>query len=248
MKTILKWGLLVGGVCLATAVVHPRFSRAADHLDAPGTSLEAAADINDVYAFNDSGDANKIAFIMTVSPAAAATTKFSDAVQYVIHTQSGAAFGTVGNDTNIICTFNTAQVAQCWVGADTYLTGDASTATGIASKDGKVKIFAGVRKDPFFFNLLGFREAVGAVKGVVDGGQTAFGNPLTADSTGCPDLADGTGNLVAGMLKTNPDGGGAPEDFFANLNTLAIVAQVDKALVTKGGPIVAVSGSTHRKP
>lgn len=241
-KAVLKWMIVVGGACLATAVLRPRLTRAADHLDAPATTAEAAADINDVYAFRDTGDATKIALAMTVFPAATTASKFSDAVQYVIRTQSGAAFGTVANDFNIICTFNAAQTAQCWAGASEYLTGDASAATGIASKDGKVKIFAGLRKDPFFFNLLGFRNAVKAVKGAIDGGT------LVSDSTGCPDLTGGTGNAVAGLLKTNPDGGGAPEDFFKTLNTLAIVVQIDKALVTAGGPIMAVSGSTHRKP
>lgn len=234
--TILKWTVVVGGACLATAVIHPRLARSADHLDAPATKKEAAADINDVYTFMDG---NNAVFAMTVSPAAPAGAKFSDAVQYVLHTQSAAAFGGGANDVNIICTFDAAQKAQCWAGSE-YATGDASSANGISSASGKLKVFAGLRADPFFFNLAGFRDTVATVKGAVDGG-------LGFDSTGCPIVDGPTSGVLVNKLKTNPDGGGAPEDFFANLNTLAIVASVDKSLVTAGGPIVSVWASTNRK-
>ncbi len=226
---------MVGGACLATAVIHPRLAHSADHLDAPATKAEAAADINDVYTFTDSTNA---VFAMTVSPAAAAGAKFSDAVQYVLHTQSAAAFGGGSNDVNVICTFNAAQVAQCWAGGE-YATGDASSATGISSASGKLKVFAGLRADPFFFNLAGFKNAVSTVKGAA--------SSLKFDA-GCPQLTGETATVLANQLKTNPDGGGAPEDFFKNLNTLAIVAQIDLALVTKGGPVVSVWASTNRKP
>ena len=54
--TFLKWMIVVGGACLATAVIHPRLARSADHLDAPATIAEPAADINDVYAFLPSAE------------------------------------------------------------------------------------------------------------------------------------------------------------------------------------------------
>jgi hypothetical protein len=237
---LLKWMVVVGGACLATAIAHPRLARSADHLDAPATKKEAAADINDVYAFMDGSNA---VFAMTVLPAAPAGAKFSDAVQYVVHTQSAPAFGGGASDVNVICTFDAAQIAQCWGGGE-YATGDASSAAGIASKSGKLKVFAGLRADPFFFNLAGFQATVTAVEGAVDGGG---GAPLAFDTTGCPIVDPGTSAALVNLLKTNPVGGGAPEDFFKNLNTLAIVASLDKSLVTAGGPVVSVWASTNRK-
>jgi hypothetical protein len=236
--TFLKWMGLVGGTCLAIVIVHPRLAQSADHRDAPASTMEPAADINDVYAFMDG---NNAVFAMTVSPAATAATKFSDAIQYVIRSSSGAGFGSTSADFNTICTFSNAtpQVAQCWAGPDHYLTGDPGAGTGLTSTDGKVKIFAGVRKDPFFFNLAGFQEVAKQV--------TAAAPSLTFTDAGCPLLPKGTADSLVLQLRKNPDGGGAPEDFFKNLNTLAIVVSVDKALVTKGGAIVAVHGSTHRK-
>ena len=239
--TFLKWMLVVGGACLATAVIHPRLARSADHLDAPATTAEHAADINDVYSFLDKpGDAaTHVVFAMTVFPAAPADAKFSDTVQYVLHAQSGAAFGAVTSDYNIICQFDAAQKASCWGGTDEYVTGDASAAAGLTSADGKFKVFAGLRADPFFFNLDGFKNAITTV-------DTAVGmNLINFNDAGCPLLADGTGPFLQNLLKTTD--GGDPVDFFKKLNGLGIVVQLDKSLVTKGGPIVSVWGSTHRK-
>jgi hypothetical protein len=238
--------VVVGGACLATAIIHPRLARSADHLDAPATKAEAAADVNDVYAFLDKpGDpTTKVIYAMTVFPAAPAGAKFSDTVQYVIHTSSGAKFGATTSDLNIICTFDAAQKAQCWAGADEYVTGDASAATGITSASGKFKVFAGLRADPFFFNLAGFKNAVATVESAAAA--------LTFNDAGCPQLNTPTAQALQGQLSHDPDGGigttSAPVDFFKNLNGLAIVVELDKTVATKGGNIVSVWGSTHRKP
>jgi hypothetical protein len=244
--TFLKWMVVVGGACLATAIIHPRLARSADHLDAPATVADHPADINDVYAFLPSselaaGAATHAVFVMTVFPAAPADAKFSDAVQYVLHAQSGAGFPTTTADYNIICTFDTAQKAQCWGGTDEYATGDASQAAGISSADGKLKVFAGLRADPFFFNLDGFKDAIQTVDNFVDGGT------LTFSDAGCPNnlSAANSGTLVGKLGTTN--GAATATDFFKTLNGLAIVVQVDKTLVTKGGPVVSVWGSTHKK-
>ncbi|MEO7110517.1 MAG: hypothetical protein ABI183_08780, partial [Polyangiaceae bacterium] len=122
---------------------------------------DPAADINDVYSWMDG---NNMVFAMTVTPNAPAGTAFSNATQYVFHTQSGAKYGaTTGVEKNIIATFDATGKISLWVGTDEYITGDASATTGLASADGKVKVFAGLRADPFFFNLSGFNAAVSAV-------------------------------------------------------------------------------------
>ena len=240
--TFLKWMVVVGGACLATAIIHPRLARSADHLDAPATIAEHPADINDVYAFLPSaelaaGTATHAVFAMTVFPAAPADAKFSDAVQYVLHAQSGKVFPATTDDYNIICTFDAAQKAQCWGGTDEYATGDASQAAGISSADGKFKVFAGLRADPFFFNLDGFKDTIATVDGA-----KAF---LKFNDAGCPAVDGNTSNTLVTKLGTTD--GGTAVDFFKKLNGLAIVVQVDKTLVTKGGPVVSVWGSTHKK-
>jgi len=47
------------------------------------------------------------------------------------------------------------------------------------------------------------------------------------------------------QLRSAP-GGGAPTDHFAGANTLAIVVQIDRTLVTAGGATVAVWASTNK--
>ena len=238
--TFLKWMVVVAGAGLATAVIHPRLARSADHLDAPATIAEHAADINDVYAFLDGTSA---VFAMTVFPAAPAGAQFSDKFQYVIHTSSGAAFGTTTSDFDIICQFDTGtpQKASCWGGTDEYATGDASGPNGITSADGKFKVFAGLRADPFFFNLDGFKDTIATVDAVVDGGA------LTFDDAGCPNnITAGQSSLLVGKLATT-NGVTPAVDFFKKLNGLGIIVEIDKTLVTKGGPTVSVWGSTHRK-
>lgn len=218
-------GLLLGA---------PTAGFAADHLDAPATVADPAADINDVYVWQDG---SKTVLVMTVFPAAGAEAKFSDAVQYVFHTASGDAYGGVNTATDIICTFNAAQAVSCWVGADgDYVSGDASAAAGLASASGKTKVFAGLRDDPFFFNLAGFQNVVSIIVGAA--------TSLTFDAAGCPAIDAGTSGVLVNGLASDADGNTAA-DFFAPLNTLALVVEVDSSLITSGGKIVAVWGATR---
>ena len=223
------------GSAFATGVAILGYSvvaQSADHLDSPAAIADPAADITDVYTWMDGANA---VFVLNVSPAAATTAKFSDKVQYVLHTSSGK-FPAATSNVDIIATFDTAQKIQLWVGTR-YLTGDASQSAGLASTDGKVKVFAGPRSDPFFFNLLGFRHTVSTVKGAAPS--------LSFDEAGCPALDGPTSAALVSQLKTAPDGGTA-DDFFKTLNVLSIVVSVDKSLVNAGGTDIAVSGSTYK--
>lgn len=236
-KALLKWVGVVAAASVAAAIATPRLARSADHLDGPAVQMDKSTDINDLYTWNDGANA---IFALTVFPAAPADAKFSDQAAYVIHTSSGAAFGTTTSDVDIICTFTAAQVASCWAG-DEYVTGDASQAAGITSTSGKMKVFAGRRADPFFFNLDGFNK-------VRDTVRTAAPS-LTFDDAGCPQLNPATSTLIINTLKQDPnDASTAPApDFFKNLNTLSIVVSVEKSVVTKGGKFVAAWASTNRK-
>ncbi|HEX8703480.1 MAG TPA: DUF4331 family protein [Myxococcaceae bacterium] len=211
---------------------------AADHRDSPAATANKDADINDVYAWTDA-DGQKVNLVMTFHPAAAAGTLPSDAVLYAFHVTSKQSFtATTSSEVNIICGFDAQQNISCWAGSDEYVTGKADTANGIASKSGKLKVFAGLRNDPFFFNLAGFQATVAAVKSAA--------SSLQFDPAGCPRLDATTSNTLVTQLKRDPNGQPA-KDFFNTLNTLAIVVQVDKSLVTPGGPILGVWGSTHSR-
>ena len=127
---------------------------------------------------------------------------------------------------------------KCWAAGEAFVQGDPSNPAGISNDDGTLRVFAGLRNDPFFFNLAGFRETARTV--------TAAAGSLTFDGAGCPALDDATASALVTQLKTAP-GGGPAVDSFAGFNVLALVVVVDKDLVTQNGPIVSVSASTRRK-
>jgi hypothetical protein len=261
-------------------------ARAADHGD--GTSsgialaLEPAADVNDVYAWM-SADTTRVQLAMSVFPGAAAGSQFSNAVKYVFHTASAATYLGAPTARDIVCTFSntTPQVASCWLTDPTtgsvkaYLTGNAGTATGVATGDGGLRIFAGLREDPFFFNLAGFRNATSAVAAAIqEAGPTLQGTYIKGVDTthpGCPVLTTAARTTVGTYLNHDCSGTGAPVDFFKKpagtenaacmkpalvttpaLNTglsgniLAIVLTVDKALLTVGGPVLSVWVATTK--
>lgn len=223
--------------CVALTVVAAQAAWAADHVDGPAASADPSADITDVFAWM-SADAQKVYLVMDLVRNATTESKFSDSVQYVFHTTSRASFGAPASpEAKVICTFDAAQRIQCWVGEDDYVAGDASSTSGITSTDGKMRVFAGLRDDPFFFNLPGFRATARAVAGAA--------SSLTFDAAGCPALDMATSAALVTQLKTAPDGSPAV-DGFAKFNVLAIVLVVDKGLLTKAGPILSVWGSTNR--
>ncbi|MCE9578872.1 MAG: DUF4331 domain-containing protein [Deltaproteobacteria bacterium] len=214
-------------------------SQAADHKDSDALAMAAnhAADLNDVYAWM-TADASKVNLVMTVAPFAAAGDTFGTDILYAFHVNA-QAFGSMTPDpeTKIICKFASNTSVQCWVGANEYVSGDPSAAAGISSTDGKVKVFAGLRADPFFFNLDGFKHTVATVQGAT---------LPPDDGKGCYNLG-ALGPTVAGLLSKDTAGTAAGTDTFAGAKTLAIVVQVDKTLLTATGkPILSVWASTNQ--
>lgn len=227
----------MGGLLAALFLTGVPLARAADHADGPRATVDPAADITDVFAWM-SADASHVNLVMNVFPSATTSSKFSDAIQYVFHLGSRVAFSnaaTTEAHTDIICTFDSAQKASCWVGTAAYVTGDASTTNGVTSTDGKLKVFAGLRNDPFFFNLDGFKATAAAVAAAASG--------LSVDAAGCPALDTSTATALVNQLKTAP-GGGTAVDHFVGKNVLSIVLSLDKTLVTQGGPVVSVWAAT----
>jgi len=220
---------------------------AADHLDSPAEKAAGAAgqDITDVYTWVDTGN---VVLIMNVNPGATATTKFSNAIQYVFHTASSAAYPPANaKETDIICTFDATQHISCWVGTADYVNGDASMPAGLMSTSGNVKVFAGLRDDPFFFNLGGFKDAETDV-------EAATG--LTLDAAGCPNnVPAATVMALDKDIAGSNHGAGPAVDFFSpnastnpgySGNILSIVLSIKLSLLTSGGPMVSVWASTNK--
>jgi hypothetical protein len=232
--------------CGGWLAMHASPSHAADHLDSPNLMTNPLADINDVYAWM-TPDALNVNLAMSVSPADPGTMAmpftrhFSPTILYVFHVTSIAAFGMTGTETKVICRINSDTNGECWVGNQDYVNGDPSNPSGTTSKDGKVRLFAGLRSDPFFFDLQGLRDAV----------STLAGTTLTLDTAGCPQVTDTFATNVRKQLQETPTVVQAPctagnKDCFATLNAKLIVLSIDKSLLNLSGhEILSVWASTN---
>jgi hypothetical protein len=228
---------LGGVVGLTVAVALAGRGQAADRAAAaPATS--PMADITDVYAWMAGSNLN---LVMDVAPRDDGTNAFGPSVLYVFHLTSKPRIGlgeTTGTETQVVCRFASNTSVQCWVAtggtAKDYVTGDPSNTAGVTSPTGKVKVFAGRRSDPAFWNASGFNAAISMYQALTTG---------TPDGGGCPGLVAGQGLGLRTALG-NPPGSGS--DSFAASNVMAIVVQIDRALVNTGAnTAVAVWGSTH---
>lgn len=219
-------------------------ARAGDHIDSPSAIASPSADITDTFAWMNA-DASKLNLVMNVFPNAQNDSVFSDAVQYVFHVTSQESMGAEGSaETRIICQFNVNQEVQCWIGSGVYISGDASSTSGLSNDGDTVKIFTGLRNDPFYFNATGFNLAVEGAKNFLE----ANANDVNAfDGADCPIIPDGRRLALVSQLASNEDLNEDPEDSFAGQNVLSIIIQLDKSLVNSGGNVLGVWASTHTR-
>lgn len=225
--------------------------RAADHGDpTAGGVASSSNDIADLYTWVQGGG-GKLNLVMTIANMA-----FSDATQYVFHVNSSAGYGmTPVTETLVLCQFTGAgadQQTECWVGDKAggatfkaHVLGKASDEANPlqdAADNPSLRVFAGPRKDPFFFNLDGFNAVATAVRGVVMTPPAGVAFDANSCVTGLPD-ATKTG--LVDQLKTAVGGGVAVDAFTAPV--AALVVQVDLSLVNGGGDTLGVWASTNTK-
>lgn len=228
---------------------------AADHLDSPSVKADPASDITDLFAWmND--DASSLNLVMDVMPNAGDNATFSTAVQYVFTVYSAGSVGEItalnspGDDvvtTTIVCQFYATDGLECWAGDDAanYVEGDPSDEAGIASTNGNVRAFAGLRNDPFFMEFVGFQTAVSTVLA----GVSREEDPIMLDDAGCPIIDEPTSNFLVGQLMgTDGEGSNDPTDTFAGQNVLSLALQVDVDVVNAGGPLLGVTSTTRTVP
>jgi len=162
---------------------------AADHVDAPAVTgtgnVSLGADITDVYAFQSPSDNNNMVFVINtqglLSPSASMAAQFPGNTMFELNIDNNgdnvedmvfqclvkkgklrvygpAAPSATGTSSTVIATAPYAEVAVTPYGA-------ASPTIGNSIKG--VKLFAGPRDDPFFFDLKRFKE-------IIAGTATAF--------------------------------------------------------------------------
>jgi hypothetical protein len=204
-------------------------SQASDHLDTPSVTANPQADIGDVFAWT-SYDARRLNLVMTI-----VGKSFSDRIQYAFHIDSGHHFGKTTDTTLVVCKFPKPGITECNVGAADSASGDASRSEGIRGRHGRFRVYTGLRDDPFFNNVKGTRAAYQVA-------TKALRNGATVDAAGCPSFDPATSAEV--FKQWSHTDGGPATNFLAGWTSSAIVVSVDLPLVTHGGKLVAVWGTT----
>lgn len=186
----MKKKILLGCVCalaLAGGIIY-----AADHIDAPAVtgagSTSLGTDITDIYAFQSPADNSKMVFVINtqglLSPGSSAAASFPGNVMYEVNIDNNGnnvedlviqcmvkngklrVYGPVAPSTT--GTSSTVMASAPYV--ETAVTAYGAASPSVGSNSSGMKVFAGPRDDPFFFDLARFKEIIG-------GTQTSFRNP-----------------------------------------------------------------------
>jgi hypothetical protein len=164
--------LAAGGAVAAISVV-----RASDHLDGPRTTADPAGDIADVFAFTSPGDPSKVVLAMTVTPYASDAASFSTQVDYAFRVQRVAALQPLtldGTALDVTCDVGPAEGGPPVVTCKGPGGASASAAVGEVKPSGApMRVFAGPRADPAFFDRQGALATVASGRASFTG-QNAF--------------------------------------------------------------------------
>jgi hypothetical protein len=226
---------------ISTVGAGPLFVGAADHLDAPTAKHNPQIDITDLYAFKSGAGASLVLNVNPLtSPANSKTARFSSSALYEFKIDvSGdgvadlayrlkfnntrfAADGAVVQSYSIRRARGAAARRNEWTGTS-YGTGNTTAykrTPRLSPLTGGIVGFAGVRDDPFFFDLTGFVQ----FKGELLKGNTTLGAP-----------GGGAGSLLGGFTGT---------DTFAGTNVSSIALWIPNALLGGTGRHIGVWATT----
>jgi hypothetical protein len=167
-------------LCAALPIAFPAF--AADHGEAPLTRTDPAADIADVYAWHEGG---RLVAIITFdgirSPAHRQSGNFDEGVLYTLNIDNSGDFIP---DIQVTAQFGRDDKGRWGIRVD-GLPGASGPVIGPVEKkiDGglNARVYAGLRDDPFFLDLEGFRNTLATGTLSFDGSRDTFaGSNCTA--------------------------------------------------------------------
>lgn len=184
--------LVVFVACAASYLI------AADHIDSPAVT-GTGSDITDVYAFQSPTNASNMVFVVNVqgllAPSATAAATFDEEVMIEINIDNSSTKDQM-EDLVIQATFDNGNVmvygpeAPAQKGLMSTLLKSTPVEAAVTSyganpvigESNGIKVFAGPRDDPFFFDLNQYKAIIG-------GTATSFNNPGTDAFAGTNVLA-----------------------------------------------------------
>ncbi len=166
----------------------------ADHRDSPLNIANPTADINDVYAFRSPENPNNVVVVLSVNPLIApsdnaARGQFDGLVQYQVHVDRNAD---LLDDATVIFRVTTSPQTIVVENPGPFtvpVTAPGATQPQIVTFPGGIKFFAGLRDDPFFFDLVGFQAFLANPQAPARGLRPASGGTPTDSFAGTNILA-----------------------------------------------------------
>jgi len=220
-KTVL-WSIIA--VCVAVPTAIHLKARASDHADTPAIAATPGVDLTDVYCFPSPSNPSNVVLVMNVHPLIPSgqgpSTVFDPKVLYQIKidnvgdfkehlTLQARFFGTGANQQVQIAgpeVPTRTGIQTVWEKPDPVIGTiniPFTTSTGI-------KVFAGAREDPFFFDLEQFFKIL-----------PDRATPLTGTVVANPDQPQATSFRPVGQA----------QDFLKGYNVLSIVFEMPKSLI-----------------
>ncbi len=160
MKILSKKNCLVFAAAAGLAAVSAT-SFAADHAEAPLAAADPAADIADVYAWHE-GDKlyAAVTYAGLRTPMSDQAGVFDEDVLYTFHIDND---DDAVSDIDVLVRFGTDSAGNAGVQVEN-LPGASGTFSGpveqTVTDSSGLRLYAGLRDDPFFFDLQGFRETL----------------------------------------------------------------------------------------
>jgi hypothetical protein len=218
---------LVAVLAPLAALVALPLVHASDHLDGPRVTADPQSDITDVFAFTSPGSPDRVVLAMAVTPYASDASTFSPLVDYAFRVHRVQAISPLTLDStprDVLCEFDggTPQKVTCTAPGGLSATATVGDPGGGSASGGAgtMKVFAGLRSDPAFFDRQGALATVASGRASFTG-QNAFAGA----------------NVLAIVVEVSslqfslpPEGG--------------IVTITDAGVV---GPILAVAAETFRR-
>ena len=139
-----------------------------DHVDGPRLIADPSIDLTDIYAFTSPENSDNTVVVVNLFPGAGQTAWFSNAAYYsaklkrvqIDSVGKNAAFNAVGDEISFRFQFNSlerssgdggvTQSGICLLPDGTSLKIRVGDERGISTSDGKIRVYAGLRSDPFF--------------------------------------------------------------------------------------------------
>lgn len=213
-----RWLGVISLFSLLAGPTAPSTVRASDHIDAPVTQGTAAVDIGDFYAWHT--ERGTLVTIITFEPLleAGADGSYDPEVLYTIHIDNTADPAEANQpddndndneaDIQIHVRFGQNDLGEWGVQFLDVPGADGPMVGPVQNPitSGSAQAMAGVFDDPFFFDFEGFTATIGNLMDDTEAADIEFASIQA----------------------------GAPVDFFAGLNTLAIIVEFDIGLALDG--------------